>query len=123
VATDRLTLSRKDYADYEFIVKESERLIALGDIKQRMKYYSEHKEDALSALLGSEGRALECTRQGAQRFTQIVARGLEALGPPARRHICSMRGSGARCSRRIGHSAVGPFSCLLAQHSPVIGRG
>jgi len=89
VATDRLTLSRKDYADYEFIVKESERLLALGGIKERMKYYSEHKEDALSALWGTEGRALECTRQGAHRFTQIVARGLEALGPLARRHSAS----------------------------------
>jgi hypothetical protein len=104
VATDRLTLSRKDYADYAFIVKESERLFALGGIEERMKYYSEHKEDALSALYGTEGRALECTRQGAQRFAQIVARGLEALGPLARRHSTSSLVSSLKT--RFADSAV-----------------
>ncbi len=104
MATDRQTLSRKDYTDYEFIVKESERLFALGGIEERMKYYSEHKEDALSALYGTEGRALECTRQGARRFDQIVARGLEALGPRARRHSASSLVSSLKT--RFADSAV-----------------
>lgn len=86
VAADKLALSRKDYADYEFIVREIERLLALGGIEERMKYYSEHKEDALATLWGMEGRSIECTRRGAERFAQIIARGLEAMGPPGRKH-------------------------------------
>ncbi len=78
-------LSRKDYTDYEFIVQEVCRLIELGP-KQLLKYYSEHKEDALSTLWGSDGRTLPCTRTAWERFDQIVTRGLKALGPNARTH-------------------------------------
>jgi hypothetical protein len=88
VPPDREMLSKKDYTDYEFIVRESERLVAL-EPAQLLKYYSEHKEDALSTLFGTEGRSLPCTRAGAERFGQIVVRGLKALGPNARKHSAS----------------------------------
>lgn len=85
MAADSRKLSRKDYADYEFVVRESERLLAMG-IEARMEYYRDHREDVLSALWGKGGGSLECTRQGTQRFAQIVARGLEALGRNALKH-------------------------------------
>jgi hypothetical protein len=85
---NRGNLSRKDYTDYEFIVQEVGRLIELSP-EQLLKYYSEHKDDALSTLWGPDGRTLPCTRAGWQRFDQIVTRGLNALGANARTHAPS----------------------------------
>jgi hypothetical protein len=84
VPTNKQKLSKKDFVDYEFIANEVGRLAQLTP-QELLKYYAEHKEDALCMLWAGE-RSLPGTRACYERFDQIVTRGLKSLGPDARTH-------------------------------------
>ncbi|HEV2378383.1 MAG TPA: hypothetical protein VG206_01155 [Terriglobia bacterium] len=80
-------LSKKDYADYEFIVKEIGRLLSLGGPKELLDYYRTHQADALFGTLPTEdGRSFPCSYEGVERFRQIVVRGVDALGLAGKKH-------------------------------------
>lgn len=78
------TLARKDYNDYEFILQEIGQLAVLNG-PELMKYYSEHRHDALHMLQASSGNYLPATNAATGRFEQIVSRGLAALGKEGHR--------------------------------------
>jgi hypothetical protein len=82
---DNLTLAKKDFTDYEFIIEEAKRFIGLS-IPEIRKHYGEHPEDALITLRGSEGNELLFTRKGESHFHNIVRRGLKALGTDSKIH-------------------------------------
>jgi len=83
------TLSRKDFRDYEFILKEMERALSMVG-PALMAHYNAHQEDAFYTLPRSDGRGhLPFTRKGESHFYEIVHRGLRAMGSASRRYDIS----------------------------------
>jgi hypothetical protein len=79
------TLSRKDYADYEFIYGEIKKLLGLS-ATELISYYQQHPEDRLHWLNRPDGFMFMFTLAGEKRFGQILDRGLKALGDEAHKH-------------------------------------
>jgi Apea-like HEPN len=80
VTQDKRTLSRKDFRDYEFILKEMEQVLGMTG-PELIAYYNAHQEDALYTLPRNDGRGhLPFTRKGEVHFYEIARRGLRAMG-------------------------------------------
>jgi hypothetical protein len=83
--TPKPSINRKDWADYQAILKEIEQLARL-DAAGLMDRFRTHPEDAFSDLPRPGGGTVPFTRNGDVRFEQIARRGLRTMGAGGKRH-------------------------------------
>jgi len=84
MSSGKEALSRKGFADYQFILEELARMVKMN-ASELMNHYRHHREDALFMLRRPEGRDVPFSRAGEARFWQIATRGLHAMGPAGRK--------------------------------------
>src|SRR5205814_6087885 len=78
-------LSRKDYDDLEFIVRDVQEFAALSPQAQIQRLLAD-PWSALSGFKDTRGHDFPLSKEAHRRFKQIVVRGLKDLGAAAHIH-------------------------------------